>query len=209
LRVFWPCRVTLAAVVHLIAMLTPDALRASFNDGLAYDPYVATGSADQQQSWRAFRAKVTLSAAQRELIAGMTRQVNVLAISGTWCGDCVQQVPMLDAIAGANPEALRLRLVDRDEHKALSDTVKICGGNRVPTVLFLNEDFEFLGLYGDKSLARLRAQAQKALGAACMLPSANVAGDELAATLQDWVNEVERAHLIARLSPRLRQRHGD
>lgn len=190
-------------------MLTPDTLRAAFDDGLAYDPYVATGSPDQQQSWQAFRAKVSLTTSQQDVLAGMTRQVNILAISGTWCGDCVQQVPMLDAIAKANPQTLRLRLVDRDEHKALSDAVKICGGNRVPTVLFLNEDFEFLGLYGDKSLARLRAQAQKALGAACMLPGASVASDELAATLQDWVNEVERAHLIARLSPRLRQRHGD
>ncbi len=190
-------------------MINQATLRSAFEDGLSYGEYVATGSPDQQQSWKAFRAKVAITPAQQELVAGMTRRVNILVISGTWCGDCVQQVPMLDAIASANPQVLQLRLVDRDEQKALSDAVKICGGNRVPTVLFLNEDFEFLGLYGDKSLARLRAQAQKALGAACMLPGASVATDELAATLQDWVDEVERAHLIARLSPRLRQRHGD
>jgi thiol-disulfide isomerase/thioredoxin len=190
-------------------MLTPDLLRASFEKGLGYDQYVASGSLDQQQSWRAFGAKVALTPAQQELLAAMARRLNILVISGTWCGDCVQQVPMLDAIARANPKTLQLRLVDRDEHKGLSDAVKICGGNRVPTVLFLNEDFEFLGLYGDKSLSRLRAQAQKALGAACMLPGASVASDELGATLQDWVSEVERAHLIARLSPRLRQRYGD
>lgn len=190
-------------------MLTPDLLRASFDKGLEYNQYVASGSPDQQQSWKAFGAKVALTPGQQDLIAGMTRQLKILVVSGTWCGDCVQQVPMLDAIARLNPKTLQLRLVDRDEHKALSDAVKICGGNRVPTVLFLNEDYEFLGLYGDKSISRLRAQAQKALGAACMLPGASVASDEVAATLQDWVQEVERAHLIARLSPRLRQRHGD
>lgn len=190
-------------------MLTPTSLQSTFTQGRFYADYVATGTPDQQQSWRAFHAKVQLDASQREVLASMTRRVNILVISGTWCGDCVQQVPMLDHITQANPAVLHLRLVDRDEHKALSDAVKICGGNRVPTVLFLNEDFEFLSLYGDKSIARLRSQAKKALGAACMLPGAPVPADEIAATLQDWVNEVERAHLIARLSPRLRQRHDD
>jgi thioredoxin-like negative regulator of GroEL len=190
-------------------MLTPASLQAVFNAGLSYDAYVSTGTADQQASWRAFHAKVQLTGGQRELLAGMSRRVNILVVSGTWCGDCVQQVPMLDHIARANPATLQLRLVDRDEQKALSDAVRICGGNRVPTVLFLNEDFEFLSLYGDKSLSRLRAQAQKALGASCTVPGAPLPADEIAATLADWTQEVERAHLIARLSPRLRQRHGD
>jgi hypothetical protein len=33
--------------------------------------------------------------------------------------------------------------------------------------------------------------------------------DELAATLQDWINELERVQLMLRLSPRLRQKHND
>lgn len=116
---------------------------------------------------------------------------------------------MLDHIAHANPEAIRLRLVDRDQHADLARQVMICGGLRVPTALFLNEDFEFVALAGDQVLARFRAKAQAKLGAACPLPGAPVPADEIAATLQDWVDEVERAHLLCRLSPKLRQRHGD
>jgi thiol-disulfide isomerase/thioredoxin len=190
-------------------MLDPTSLRRFFDSGLAYDPYVASGTPDQQSSWHAARERVRLANAQRELAASFTRRLNVLVISGTWCGDCVHQVPMIGAIAAANPGAITLRLVDRDDAIELSNQVKICGGNRVPTVLFLNEDFDFLSLYGDKSLARLRAQAAKAIGASCMIPGAGLASDEAAATLQDWVNEFERAHLIARLSAKLRQRHND
>jgi thioredoxin-like negative regulator of GroEL len=190
-------------------MLTPDLAQSSFAAGLEYAAYVATGSADQQASWRAFHQKVALTQPQQDLLASFARRVHILAISGVWCGDCVQQMPMLDHIARANPGMLLLRFVDRDEHKALAEQVRICGGLRVPTVLFFNEDFEFLSLYGDKSLVRLRAIAQRSLGAACAVPGASVATDEVAATLQDWVNEFERAHLTARLSPRLRQRHGD
>ncbi|HEX2836496.1 MAG TPA: thioredoxin family protein [Phycisphaerales bacterium] len=190
-------------------MLTPSLAHSSFSAGLEYAAYAATGNADQQASWRAFHQKVALTPAQRDLLASFTRRVNVLAISGVWCGDCVQQMPMLDHIARANTQALHVRFVDRDEHKEVADQVRICGGLRVPTVLFFNEDFEFLSLYGDKSLARLRAIAQRSLGAACAVPSAPVGGEEVGATLQDWVNEFERAHLTARLSPKLRQRHGD
>jgi hypothetical protein len=36
-----------------------------------------------------------------------------------------------------------------------------------------------------------------------------VSDDELAATLQDWLNEFERVQLLLRLSGRLRQKHDD
>ena len=41
------------------------------------------------------------------------------------------------------------------------------------------------------------------------MPGAPVPDDELQATLQDWLDEVERVHLILRLSGRLRRKHGD
>jgi hypothetical protein len=73
----------------------------------------------------------------------------------------------------------------------------------------MNEDFEFVGSAGDKSLSRLRALAAKTLGAACPIPGAAIGTDELAAGLQDWLNDFERVHLLLRLSPKLRQRHAD
>jgi hypothetical protein len=116
---------------------------------------------------------------------------------------------MLAHLAAANPGVVDLRFVDRDAHKGLSDVVMICGGNRVPTVIYLNEDFEFCGLSTDKSLSRLRAVAARSLGASCPVPGAPVPSDEIAATLQDWCLDLEKAHLLVRLSAKLRQRHGD
>lgn len=190
-------------------MLTPDLLRTTFAGGLPYEKYVLTGSADQQANWARVRTIVALTQEQRALLASFTRRIHILVTSGMWCGDCAHQVPMLDHIVRASSGALHMGLVDRDAHKHLADMVRICGGNRVPTVLFANEDFEFLGLYGDKSLARLRAIARRSVGASCVLPSASLDVSEAGATLADWVGECERAHLIARLSPRLRERHGD
>lgn len=190
-------------------MLTPDFVRLKHSQGLEYRAYVASGSPDQQANWDRAHARVRPSAEQQALVASFTREIQVLVTSGLWCGDCAAQVPMLDHIQRANPAKVSLRLLDRDKHKDLSEQIRICGGLRVPTAVFLNEDFEFLAIQGDGTLSRYRAKAEKQLGAACPLPGAEAPEDETRATMQDWVDQIERAHLIARLSPRLRERHGD
>lgn len=116
---------------------------------------------------------------------------------------------MLDHIARTARDCVVLRVLNRDSHMDLAEKVMICGGYRVPTVIFLNEDFDLVGLSGDKSLSRMRAVAARRLGASCPLPGAEAAQDEVAATLSDWVNEVERVHLLVRLSTKLRTRYQD
>ncbi len=190
-------------------MLTPESLRAAFDVAHAYERYVATGKPNEQDAWRNFHRQVNLTESQRHLLGGFTRQINLLIVSGTWCGDCVQQCPMLDHIARATNGKVALRFVDRDEHMGLAQHLKLCGGTRVPVGLILNEDFDVLAMVGDRTLSRYRAMAARQLGPSCPLPGAPVPPDEVAATLQDWVNEIERAHLMARLSTKLRQRHGD
>ncbi len=184
-------------------------LRDHFDLGMPYRDYVLTGEDDHRTKWADIYERITLTDAQRDLIAGFPREMKVLVTSGTWCGDCAAQCPMFARIAEANSSRIDLRFVDRDEHRELSDRIVICQGLRVPTVIFMAEDFEFVGLTGDRSLTRYRAVASKQLGAACPLPGAQVPDDELAGTLQDWVNEFERIALLLRLSPRLREIHGD
>ena len=133
----------------------------------------------------------------------------MLVSSGVWCGDCVQQLPLLETIAEANPEKITVRYLDRDEHKDLAQQLTINAGIRVPVAIFLAEDFERVSIFGDRTLTRYRAIAAKNLGAACALPGAPVPDDELEATLQDWLDEVERVHLVLRTSARLREKHGD
>lgn len=190
-------------------MISASTLQAAFERALPYERYVQSGTTPQKESWAKIHQQASLTAAQSELVRSFTRTMPVLVISGIWCGDCVQQCPLLARIAEANPNAVNLRFVDRDEHKALSDAFKICGGNRVPVAIFMAEDFEFVGLAGDRTLSRYRAIAARQLGPSCPLPGAPVPPEELAATLQDWLNEFERAHLILRLSGRLRQKHND
>jgi thiol-disulfide isomerase/thioredoxin len=190
-------------------MINADELKSHFEAAKPYAAYVATGNPSQQESWRRIYDQAILSAEQRRLIGAFTRRMPVLVLSGVWCGDCVQQCPLIARIAEAHPAMVDLRFVDRDAHRELADQVMICGGHRVPTVIFMAEDFEFVSLLGDRTLSRYRAIAARQLGPSCPLPGAPVPPEEMAATMQDWVNEFERVHLLLRLSPRLRGRHGD
>ncbi len=183
-------------------------LKEKFQAGLAYDEYVKTGEPDKQEAWGRIYEQASLTGDQKRLVEGFTREINILVSSGVWCGDCVQQLPLIQRIAEANPK-INLRFVDRDEHKDLAEQITVNAGMRVPVALFLAEDYELVSIFGDRTLNRYRAIAERAFGASCALPGAPVSDDELAGTLQDWLDEVERVHLVLRTSGRLREKHGD
>ncbi len=190
-------------------MLDAAFLEKKFSQSLDYDAYLATGKPEHQEAWTKIYNQLALTDEQKTLIGGFTREMQVLVVSGTWCGDCVAQGPMLQRIAEANPGVVHLRWVDRDEHADLAERIKINQGLRVPNVLFMAEDFEFVSMLGDRTISRYRAMAAKQLAAACPLPGAPVTDEELNATTQDWLDEFERVHLLLRTSTRLRQKHGD
>jgi thiol-disulfide isomerase/thioredoxin len=190
-------------------MMDSRFLSEEFSAGARYATYVQTGTEEQQRRWQQVVEVAHLTGAQKELLSGFARDMKVLVVSGIWCGDCVQQVPLLQRIAEGNPSRIDLRIVDRDQHRDLADQIRINGGDRVPVALFLSEDFELCAVYGERSLSRYRALARTQLGAACPIGIAPPDADEVAATLQDWLNEFERVQLMLRLSPRLRRKHND
>ena len=189
--------------------MNPTYLAEQFASALPYARYVETGTEEQRRRWRQVYDAAALTDAQKGLLGGFVRDMKILVVSGVWCGDCVQQCPLLARIAEGGPAKIDLRFVDRDGRRDLADRVRINGGDRVPAALFLAEDHELCAVFGDRTLRRYRALAARQLGPSC--PTGIVAPDkdETAATLQDWLDEVERVQLMLRLSARLRQKHGD
>lgn len=195
-------------------------LRDKHAAGLTWDEYLATGKPDQRDNWNKVYEQATLSEQQRKLVGDFTRRVNVIALSGIWCGDCVQQGGLVQRIAEAKPAprgggedadaaGIDLRWLDRDAHMDLQERVTINGGQRVPVLIFAAEDYEPVCVYGDRTLSRYRAVAARQLGPSCPLPGAPVPQEEIDATLQDWLDQFERVHLMLRLSGRLRKKHDD
>jgi thiol-disulfide isomerase/thioredoxin len=184
-------------------------LSSQFAAALPYDRYVQSGTEEQQRRWAQVYEAAKLSEVQKQLIAGFVREMKVLIFSGVWCGDCIEQCPLIQRIAEVNPGNIDLRFIERPRDGELIPELRINGGSRVPVVLFLSEDDEWCGTAGDRTINRYRALALRRLGPSC--PTGIVAPEkaELEATLGDWVNEVERVQLMLRLTPRLRQKYQD
>jgi thiol-disulfide isomerase/thioredoxin len=150
-----------------------------------------------------------LTEAQRQLAEGFVREMKILIFSGIWCGDCVQQCPLIYRITEANPRKISLRFVERQKESELAPELRINGGSRVPVVIFLSEDDQWCATAGDRTINRYRALARARLGPLCPTGIVAPEKDELDATLGDWLDEIERVQLMLRLTPRLRQKYQD
>lgn len=187
--------------------INAEKLKKLHESAQTYDAYLDSDQ-DRAAPWRENDARTHLTQEQRNLLGSFIREMKVLVLSGIWCGDCSSQGPMLGAIAAAS-SMIDLRWLDRDAFPELSSHLSINAGHRVPTALFMAEDFEPVSVMGDRTLTRYRSMAARKLGAACDIPGIAVPEDEYNETLQEWLDEFERVQLLLRLSARLRQKHGD
>jgi thiol-disulfide isomerase/thioredoxin len=184
-------------------------LSERFTAGLPYDRYLQTGNHEQQRRWNQVHDAARLTETQKQLVGGFVREMKILIFSGIWCGDCVEQCPLIHRIAEANPGKIELHFVERPRDGELPPELRINGGSRVPVVVFLSEDNEWCATAGDRTVNRYRAIALRKLGPLCPTGIVAPEKEELDATLADWLNEVERVQLMLRLTPRLRQKYRD
>jgi len=180
-----------------------------FAEAYGYAEFLKRHATQEQQTrWQAVYERVTLSAAQQELLRGFVREMHVLCVTGAWCGDCVNQCPILARIGDQNPK-IAVRFVDRDAVPAAQDALLMNAGRRVPAVAFLSEDDEECGRYGDRTLAAYRQMAADRLGPACPTGIVPPGPELLAAVTAEWIGQFERNQLMLRLSKRLREKYAD
>jgi hypothetical protein len=185
-----------------------DFWREEFGKALAYGDYLEASPHEHRAKWQAMEPKTALPDEGRKVVETFTRKLNVLCLSGVWCGDCVRQGPMLQAIAGAN-DAIDLRFVEKEDGTRIAEELRINGAAKVPVVVFLSEDCFELGRFGDRLLTVYRRMARTQLGPACDTGRVAPPSDELAGEIGEWVDIFWRMQLIVRLSPMLRERYGD
>ena len=190
--------------------LRSDFWRRHFEMALDYAVYLSTSDPDRAARWEDMEPRIPhLDEAQRRRLTGHRRRLNVLVHSAVWCGDCVRQGPMLRRIADACGPEVRIRFLDRESSPALTDELRMLGGNRVPVAVFLSEDFYELGRCGDRGLVTYRAKRERECGPACASGHVAPPEEQLAAEQEEWVCFFERMLLMLRLAPELRARYDD
>ena len=180
-----------------------------FSKALPLNDFVARyGTPPQQARWKQAFEAIAITDAQRNLLSSFKREMNVLVLAGVWCGDCSGQCPIFDRFAEAAP-VIKVRYLDRDDHADVQKELQICGGNRVPVLVFFSEDGLEVSRYGERTLSKYRQMMRDFAGPSCPTGLVNPGDLLMAQVAQDWLNEFERAQWILRLSPRLRAKHGD
>ena len=182
--------------------------RKHWEQSTPYYRFIEESDQSQAEKWTEIADRVPeLTQDQKERLTGYDREIKILIYGGIWCPDCQRQAPMLQKIAEAiGPEA-EIRLIDRADSIELQDELRLLGATRVPMMVILSEDYWEVGRYGDRLLQVYRAKAAREIGrghrTGVLSPKA------LETELDEWVNIVERALLMLRLSPPLRRRHND
>lgn len=94
----------------------PFDFRNVFQRALAYGPFLeAYGTPEQRTRWAAVYEAAALKPQHMQLLASFRRRMNVLCLSGPWCGDCVNACPIFQRIAEASP-LIDLRFVNRAQN---------------------------------------------------------------------------------------------
>ena len=131
----------------------------------------------------------------------------VLVLNGAWCGDCINQCPIFDHFAAAS-KAIDLRFLDRDAREDAKSALAVNGGNRVPIVVFLSEDFQEVARYGDRTISRYRQLASEQLGPSCPTGIVPPSDEATAVVVREWFDEFERATDPAALAPTAAEARG-
>ena len=182
--------------------------KSYFEKALPYESYLKTGTADQVSKWQNVEKTISLNNVQIERIISFKRKLNILVMSGIWCGDCVRQGPMFKAMGSIN-SLMDFKFIDNREHPELLEELKINGAQKVPVIVSLSEDFYEISRFGDVHLSIYKRKAAQQLGTACDPGILAPPGNELELELNEWLDYFERIQLMLRLSPALRERYGD
>ena len=85
-------------------MTDPATWQAAHSAGVHWNEYLAAHTG-RTAGWTAHIAAAKVTPAQHALLSSFVRRMNVIVITGAWCGDCAVQCPMLGAMAAACPVA--------------------------------------------------------------------------------------------------------
>ena len=182
--------------------------RSYFEKGLDYQSYLNDGSEAHRKKWNSYIERLKLSDSDAKLLCEFKRKMNILVLSGIWCGDCARQGPIIKIIEDACPTMV-VRYLDNRENPELQDELRVHGGARVPVVVVLSEDFYEVSRFGDRTISAYKRKVASETGPACDAGIIPPTDEELTVEVHEWVEHFERNHALLRTSGLLRSRYGD
>ncbi len=115
-----------------------------FEQGLTYDAYKAQMTRNRER-FDSNEQTLELAADDVAFFAQLPQPLNVLAIAEDWCGDVINNLPVLGRLAAASGK-LNVRVFLRDQNLDLIDQYLNQGQFRsIPVFVFFDQNFHELG----------------------------------------------------------------
>jgi hypothetical protein len=119
-----------------------------FNSGTTYADFhrrLTEGGGIMQELLIAGEAGAAAAEIDFSPYLALERPLKVLALSEDWCGDCTDNLPIVDRIARETGK-LDFRILARDENLDIDDHYLKSGVFRsIPVVIFMDEDYNEIG----------------------------------------------------------------
>ncbi len=125
-------------------MMTPER----FQSALTFEEYLET-VVKNRELWHAVHQRVRLPDDVQDLIGGVPAGWHLVALSEDWCGDAVNTLPVVAALA--REAGWDLRVLGRDDNLDLMDAHLTNGRSRsIPIVIAYDQDFNEVGWWGPR-----------------------------------------------------------
>jgi hypothetical protein len=131
---------------------------------MTYEAFRAQMTRNQER-FDANERGLTLDADDLAVFKRLTRPLPVLVLAEDWCGDVIDNLPILGRLA-AESGKLDVRIFLRDQHPDLMDQYLNKGQFRsIPVFVFFDQDFNEIGRFIERpdSVTERRAQARREL----------------------------------------------
>ena len=135
-----------------------------FTQGLTYKDYRAQMTRNQER-FDANERRLDLDAADLAAFKALSHPVRVLVLAEDWCGDVIDNLPILGRIAEESGK-LDVRIFLRDQNESLMDQYLNQGQFRsIPVFVFLDDQLGELGRFIERpaSVTERRARLRKEL----------------------------------------------
>lgn len=118
--------------------------KARFDQGMSYDAYKAQMTRNRERL-EANEQAVELAPADLAYFQNLPQSLNVVALAEDWCGDVINNLPVLGQLAAASGK-LNVSIFLRDQNLDIMDQYLKDGQFRsIPVFVFFDENFRELG----------------------------------------------------------------
>lgn len=125
-----------------------ESMRSRYATALTLEQFVAAAAANQEL-WSSFARRTVAADDLVERANRLPGRRHLLVLLEDWCGDAVNTIPALAALARAS-DTLDLRILPRDANLDLMDAHLTGGTRSIPVVIVFDEAYRELGWWGPR-----------------------------------------------------------